>query len=292
MIQREELDYLVIGHVTRDLVGDSFTLGGTVAYSARTAQALGCRVGVVTSASPDLDLSALFDGVVISRSASSSTTTFENIYSPGGRRQVIHSQAEILTPDMVPLGWRSAVVHVGPIARECAVSLCDMFDDSFLGVTPQGWMRRWDEDGHVTCGEWKNAERWLARADAVVLSDEDVCGDQSVIESYVAQTRLLVVTHGVVGCTVYFEGKSRDFEAQDVVQVDPTGAGDVFAATFFVALKQGSDPWTAARFANCVAACSVTRSGLNGVPASEEIARCRSFLLWAGEKDADRLRAC
>jgi len=283
MTKPREFDYLVIGHVTRDLVGDSFTLGGTAAYSARTARALGCQAGIVTSASPDLDLSEVFDGVVVARSASRHTTTFENVYLPGERRQIIHSQAATLVPEMIPVGWRSAIVHVGPIAGECATSLSDIFDNSFLGITPQGWLRRWDESGRVAYGEWRSAEQWLKRADAVVLSDEDVRGDQRLIETYAARTRLLAVTHGVVGCTVYSDGSSREFESQDVVQVDPTGAGDIFAAVFFIALNQGRDPWAAARLANCVAACSVTRSGLKGVPTSEEIAWCESALSCTGE---------
>ncbi|MCJ7736466.1 MAG: PfkB family carbohydrate kinase, partial [Anaerolineae bacterium] len=104
------------------------------------------------------------------------------------------------------------------------------------------------------------------------------------------QTRLLVVTHGVVGYTIYSDGDSQDFEAEDVEQIDPTGAGDVFAAAFFVALNRANDPRAAARFANCVAACSVTRPGLSGIPGPEEIARCQALTSCAGESDANRLR--
>jgi len=282
-MQPVKLDYLVVGHVTRDLVGDSFTLGGTVTYSSHTARALGTRVGVVTSTDAELDLSGVFNGIALARSESADTTTFENVYRDGRRRQIIHSHANILTPDMIPANWRPAIVHVGPIARECDISLSDAFDSAFLGVTPQGWMRRWDADGQVFYGEWEDADKWLAQADAVVLSDEDVCDNKDLIMSYASRTRLLVVTHGVVGYTIYYEGNSEDFEAEDVTQVDPTGAGDIFATLFFVALNRGNDPWLAARFANCVAACSVTRPGLRGVPGPEEIARCQAFLSCAGE---------
>ena len=85
----------------------------------------------------------------------------------------------------------------------------------------------------------------LARADAVVLSQEDVVGDESLIAQYAAQTRVLVVTEGAAGCTVYVEGRSRHFSAPGVDEVDPTGAGDVFAAVFFVHLQRNGDPWQA-----------------------------------------------
>ena len=269
-----QLDYLVVGHVTRDLADGAFTIGGTVSYSARTALALGCRVGVVTSASPELDLSPVLDGVAVARFPASATTTFENIYAAEGRRQVLHGTAETLVPEMMPPDWRPQIVHVGPVARECAPEWVGAFEDVFLGVTPQGWMRDWDDAGHVRPGRWEGAEPWLARADGVVLSEEDVGGDQKLLAQYAAQTRLLVVTDGVRGCTVYQHGRTRHFAAPAVQEVDPTGAGDIFATAFFVSLQRAGDPWAAARFANCVASRSVMRAGLPGTPTQEEVARC------------------
>jgi len=269
-----QLDYLVIGHVTRDLADGAFAIGGTASYSARTARALGCRVGVVTSASADLDLGQALGGILVARSPAAATTTFKNIYTSEGRRQVLLDVAETLVPGMVPGHWQTALVHVGPVARECAPGLVDAFGDVFLGVTPQGWMRRWDEAGHVSCCQWTHAEPWLARADAVVLSEEDVGGDQALLAQYAAQTRLLVVTDGVNGCTVHAHGRARHFPALSVREVDPTGAGDVFAAAFFVSLQRTGDPWVAARFANCIAARSVARVGLASTPTPGEVARC------------------
>jgi sugar/nucleoside kinase (ribokinase family) len=278
-----ELDYLVIGHVTRDRSNGAFAVGGTVSYSARTALALDCRVGIVTSASSDLDLSPALDGILITRHPAPTTTTFENIYTPEGRRQVLHGLAETLTPDMLPSNWEvssnTGVVHVGPVAGECALALADAFGDAFVGVTPQGWMRRWDRSGHVSSCLWKEAKPWLARADAVVLSDEDVCYDQSLVAQYTSQTRLLVVTHGTTGCTVHTQGQTRSFLAPSVDEVDPTGAGDIFATALFVSLQRCGDPWTAARFANCIAAGSVMRAGLDSTPRPDEVTGCERILV-------------
>jgi sugar/nucleoside kinase (ribokinase family) len=278
-----ELDYIVIGHVTRDRANGGFTTGGTAAYSSRTARVLGNRVGIVTSASPDLDLSQVLDGILIARSPAPNTTTFENIYTPNGRHQVLLSRAETLMPEHIPSHWQatpnSGIIHVGPVAWECDLSLADAFGDTFLGVTPQGWMRRWDQFGKLSGCLWEKAEPWLARADAVVLSDEDVDNDELLVAQYASQTRLLVMTHGTTGCTVYTQGQTRSFSAPSVQEVDPTGAGDIFATTFFVSLQRCGDPWTAARFANCVAAGSVTRAGLDATPYPEEVAHCEQFLL-------------
>ena len=274
-----ELDYLVVGHVTRDLMNGAFTVGGTVSYSARTALALDCRVGIVTSASPDLDLSQALDGALVTCFPASTTTTFENIYTSAGRQQMLHGVADTLVAGMMPSHWRAAIVHVGPVARECDQALAGALGDTFVGVTPQGWMRRWDQSGRVSSCLWEKAEPWLARADAVVLSDEDVGGDESLVAQYASQTRLLVVTHGTTGCTVYTQGQTRSLLAPPVHEIDPTGAGDIFAAVFFVALRRCGDPWTAARFANCIAAGSVTRAGLASTPRPDEVARCERILI-------------
>ncbi len=285
------LDYLVIGHVTRDLKGSSFALGGTAAYAACTAQALVCRVGVITSVGADLDLSAALSGVLITRLLARTSTTFENIYTEAGRRQVIHDVASPLGRDIVPYDWQARLVHIGPVARECDPALVSSFGGAFVGVTPQGWMRQWDDAGRVNRRRWEEMEQVLPHADAVVLSEEDVGGDRSVVTEYARQTRCLVLTQGAAGCTVYANGDVRHFPAPSVDEVDSTGAGDVFATSLFYALQREHDAWTAARFANCVAARSVTRSGLCGIPLEEEVAHCRQATLRGRENGVRHLRA-
>ena len=269
------LDYLVIGHVTRDLDGSSSRIGGTAAYAARTARALGCRVGVITSAGAGMDLRQSLSDVLITRLLAPTSTTFENIYTEAGRQQVIHNVARPLGFEALPHDWRARLVHVGPVAQECDPALVSGLGEAFVGVTPQGWMRQWDEDGYVSRSRWEEAELVLPYADAVVLSEEDVRGDRSVVTEYAQKTRCLALTQGAAGCTVYAAGQVRHFPAPTVQEVDPTGAGDVFAASLFYALQRGQDAWAAARFANCVAARSVTRHGIFAAPNPQEVDYCR-----------------
>jgi sugar/nucleoside kinase (ribokinase family) len=81
----------------------------------------------------------------------------------------------------------------------------------------------------------------------------------------------LVVTEAEQGARVYWHGDVRRIRAPQVEQVDPTGSGDIFAAAFFTRLYQTRDPWESARFANQLAALSVTRPGLSGVPSLQEV---------------------
>jgi sugar/nucleoside kinase (ribokinase family) len=148
-----------------------------------------------------------------------------------------------------------------------------------IGVTPQGWLRQWDSEGRVSPIEWRGAEEILARAAAVVISREDVGGDQTIIDRWAAQAQLLVVTRGRDGCTLYRAGQPIELSAPAEIEIDPTGAGDIFAAALFIRLRQTADPIMAARFANCLAAKSITRRGLDSIPTQTEIERCLNSTL-------------
>jgi pfkB family carbohydrate kinase len=267
----EPINYLIIGHLTRDLTPTGPRLGGTAAYAGLTAQALGLRVGIVTSWGAEIPLGNLRHIPIISYPAEHSTT-FENIYTEKGRIQILHSLAPRLDYHMIPEPWRQApIVHLGPVAQEVEPGLVRHFPTSLVGLTPQGWLRAWDEAGHVHASEWPEATFTLEQSGAAVLSIEDVQNDESRIEEMAAAARILVVTEGAAGARVYWNGDVRRFRPPQVEEIDPVGAGDIFAAAFFIRLYLTRDPWESARFANQVAATSVTRNGLEGIPTPEEI---------------------
>jgi 1D-myo-inositol 3-kinase len=271
-------DYLVIGTITKDLVPGGYTVGGTVTYAAVTARRLGRQAAIVTSAGPELVLPPELDGVQVVRVPASATTTFRNVYVNGTRQQYISALAKPIGPDDIPPGWRQIpLVHLGPLAREIDESLVHEFPRSRVIATPQGWFRSWDETGYVTLGAWPGAERLLPHLAALVLSDQDVCGDPTCIERYMTMTRTLVVTQGPGGATVYHQGTAQHFPTRPAREVDPTGAGDVFAAAFLIRLHEtalsplGEDPWEAARFANVVGSFSVEGPGTTAIPDREQV---------------------
>jgi hypothetical protein len=279
LVAVEPVDYLVIGHVAHDLTPEGYRLGGTAAYSALTAQALGLRVGIVTASGPETSLEAL-NGIPIIALESPKSTTFENIYTERGRVQYLRAQASRINFMNVPEVWRRAsIIHLGPLANEMDEILPEGFFPDLLGLTPQGWMRQWDSEGRVSRTEWLNADAALVRAGAVVISREDVDGNDELIEHMAHQTRILAVTESAAGAVLYWNGDRRRFRAPDVKEVDATGAGDVFAAAFFNRLFKTHDPWEATRFATLIASRSVTRLGLDGIPTPREIEECLMEIL-------------
>ncbi len=274
LVPLEPVDYLVIGPVTEDITPAGNVLGGTVTYSALTARAFGLRVGIITSVSEKTSLAPL-EGIPLFRVPSEVTTRFENIHTDTGRVQFLHARAAPVTLTSVPDVWRrTSIVHLGPIAQEVDPSAADHFSTALLGLTPQGWMRAWDEDGRVHPCKWESANELLPKAGAVVLSDEDVGYDEELVEQMSHQTRILVVTEGVDGCVLYWNGDRRRFRAPEVEEVDAVGSGDIFATAFFIRLMTTRDPWEAARLATLVATRSVTRKGLAGIPTAREIEQC------------------
>ncbi|MGC9395029.1 MAG: PfkB family carbohydrate kinase [Anaerolineae bacterium] len=271
------IDYLVIGHVTHDILPNGArVLGGTVSYASLTAAALGRAVGIVTSASVDADLAPLDTIATLVRRPAPATTTFENVYVNGHREQYVYTFAAPLTQEAVPKPWlKTPIVHLGPIMRECDPELADYYaGKTFLGLTPQGWMRNSDARGHVFPIAWAEAEHLLPLASAVVLSIEDIGGNWDLATQFAQRTRVLVVTCGWDGGTLFIEGRPTTFPAAPVTQVDPTGAGDIFATAFFIAMASGAQPPAATRFAACLAARSVTRVGLASAPRPDEVAAC------------------
>jgi hypothetical protein len=270
------IDYLLIGHVTVDRLDDKrVALGGTATYAALTARNMGARTAVHTSAAYEPGLIDTLSGVQVARIPAEYTTCFVNDYSASKRRQNLESVAEKLTYDQILPEWRNPpVVHLGPLCDEVDPGIVDRFPRSLIGVTPQGWMRGWDEAGVVHPVEWADAPRVLRKASVVIISENDVA-DRSVILEWANRARMLVVTLGERGCEVYRQGGGEPFHSpgfKSGAEVDPTGAGDVFAAAFFWHLhKQNGDWKTAADWANCVASFAVEKRGVTGVPKLADI---------------------
>ncbi|MFQ6001311.1 MAG: PfkB family carbohydrate kinase [Anaerolineae bacterium] len=264
-------DFLVVGHIAKDLGEEGYTLGGTAIYSALTARNLGRKVAVVTSAGPDIELE-LLEGVDLLCLPSPTTTTFRNVYRGGRRSQFLYHRASPIGADAVPLKWRDLpIVHLGPVAQELGEEMVWLFPHSLLCLTPQGWLRRWDEEGRVHPQRWEGAEKVLPSVDLLIVSDEDMRGEAASLRQHLHLPRLSVVTQGAQGATLYHKGKRYRFPVPRARSVDPTGAGDIFAAAFLVRLAETGDLHIAARFANTAASLSIERIALSGIPTRTEI---------------------
>lgn len=270
------IDYLLIGHVAADNIEGRRVLGGTVSYAAHTAQAFGLKVGVVTSATPDDPLlSELLRYAQVKCLPAARTTTYDNVYTPDGRVQFVRAVANRIGLENIPPIWRAApLVHIAPLADELAFSLPHSLrrlgsEEQRILLTPQGWLRQWGADGRVRFRDWCDKTA-LQSVDYVVISDEDIAVAPHLEATFATLTRTLIVTRNQAGGCYYLNGAKHQYTALPVTSVDPTGAGDVFAASLLAASCYNIA--TALQIAATLAAYSVTRRGLASAPTPQEVA--------------------
>lgn len=276
-------DYLVIGHITADLQPDGeVVLGGTALYSALTAARLGARVAVLTRGVfgrevagmkiPSLEPYA--EEITIISQDADVPTTFINEYRADLRVQTMPHWAGEIDLRGLPPHWRNTpIVHLGPIADEVNPNEAVGLSASFLGITPQGWMRDWPRQtgGKVHLIPLKLPGALLGRVDCAVVSVEEIANAREVVER-VGERRLSVITMGKDGARIIAGGHLIDLDSFKVVTKDLTGAGDVFAAAFFLkAADRTSSAKGAGRFANAVAALSLREVGVSSVPTMQEV---------------------
>lgn len=268
--------YVVIGHVTHDLLPDgAVQLGGTALYAAVTATRLGWSVGVATAGAVGAAVRALLPGVAVQCAAAPRTTTFVNVYHDGERTQFLRAVAPPIPVGALPPAWRSArVIHLGPVAREIAPADLGQLAPGRLCATPQGWLRRWDATGRVSLTAAPAAAFATAAIDALVLSEgEEEANAGALIEGVLARGGLVAITHGARGSTLV-QGRERCLiPTYPVAEVDPTGAGDVYAAALFMRLAAGDPPPAAAAYASAAGALSVTGPGITAIPDDTAIRR-------------------
>ncbi len=276
-------DYLVIGQIVCDIQADgSGVLGGTALYSALTAARLGARVGILTRGRygeriDGVDVPSLepySEQLTIITQDAETPTFFVNEYVGSRRTQTIRKWAGPIDLRGLPPHWANAkVIHLGPVAREIDTHQALALNPDFLGITPQGWMREWpmERGGRVRHVPLRLPPELLGRTDTIVVSDEEISQARSAVE-WVGARRIGVVTLGPNGCNLLYAGHRAVLPGYPVKTVDLTGAGDVFAAAFFVkAADKRVSPVTAGQFANLVAALSLRGVGPDCVPPMAEI---------------------
>ena len=270
MTPSKTIEYLCIGHLTEDLTPDGICLGGTVAYSSLTANAFRQNSGVFTSFTSK-DLPEPLTGIESWIQKTNQLVRFRNQYDGKQRIQFVTQTTPPLSIVDPPKALFSAkIVHFGPILNDFDPGFVHQFDHCYKGITPQGWLRE-NRNGQVFSKSWETLQTILPAANAVIISKEDIGYNQQTIDAMAKLCRILVVTEAFHGATVYAGNESRHFQAPSKIEIDPTGAGDIFAAAFFILNANGYSPWQAGETATQIASISVTRKGLGSIPTREEI---------------------
>ena len=281
---------LTIGHVTRDRIQGREIPGGSVTYGSLAARRLGWDAAVATAAGPELDPVVDLPGVEVFVSPSRLTTRFVNEYAEDGtRQQFLSARAAQVDLAVVPLPWRAPdVLLLGPLVGELPPSSALAFQADTVGAIAQGWLREFLSDGAVRPGPWSDPVRDLAGVHVLFLSQHDTLDAIGTAREMLERVPIVVVTRGWKGALVLTREATLDVPTLPRPEIDPTGAGDVFAAAFLLRYHESGDLAEAAAFGACAASCVVEGLGASRLGDREEIARRlqqRERLIDEGEWD-------
>jgi hypothetical protein len=297
-------DYVTVGHVTRDAIehpdrGTLYRVGGSAFYSALQAARLGLRTLILTQGVPsELEelLAPYRDELELQVIPAEQTTTLSTRGTGSARTQSLLAWAG---PILEPIVVDTKILHISPVARETPSSWEGRAD--FVGVTPQGLVRRWhEEDGpplvqldtssllgdistvppasealrcDISAVALK-ASLLPERFDAAVIAEHECPHCHALFKAARRHEAAIAVTADSRPTTVHLPGGDSvvqtPFPPATVVR-DEIGAGDVFAAAFFVALAEGRPPLEAAVFANGAASARISGEGPSAIAHREEL---------------------
>lgn len=250
---------LAVGNVTWDRLPEGMVLGGSVSYATLAARKLGWEVAAATAAGPDFDPARDMPGVTVFKADSPATTRFANEYDTGGtRRQVVLSRAGMVDLGLVPAAWRSPeVLMLGGVLPEIPPRAALAFNADVVGAGAQGWLRAIDEDGQVHPREWERPGDDLAGVHVLFFSEHDMADAATRARELLEYVPIVAVTRGWRGVLILTRDGQQEVPTLPRREVDPTGAGDVFAAGFLIRYAETGDVAEAAAFGACAASCAV-----------------------------------
>jgi 1D-myo-inositol 3-kinase len=266
---------LAVGHVSRDRRPGGDVLGGSVTYGALAARRLGWEAAMLTSAGPDFEPERELAGVPVFLRRSSTTTRFANEYGEDGtRHQVVTARADDVDLAALPTSWRDPdVLLLGPIVGELTGVRATALEAGCVGAIAQGYVRAIDADGHVSARGWARPERDLLGVHVLFLSEHDLPDALARARDLLAHVPMIALTRGWRGLTLLTRDGAHEVPSLPRPEVDPTGAGDVFAVAFLVRYQETGDPLEAAAFGACAASCAVEGVGATTLGDRDEVSR-------------------
>jgi sugar/nucleoside kinase (ribokinase family) len=258
------LRFVAVGHVTNDWLAQGRFPGGSALYASLVAAKLGATVRVLTSFGSDFSGSDLLSraGIELQASPSERTTTFEAVDRGDKRSWRVLSRA---SPILGPVD-RADIVFACPVLAEVDPSCLKAPPGTVAAAGLQGWLRSLGADGMVEPGEPPDLG-FLRGCKALFCSEEDLAHNAPrVLPILLGLAEIVVVTEGARGALLYLGKRPYRVCALPTQNaVDPTGAGDTFAASFLLALASGVSPLDAAVLGACCASIVIERPGPEGV---------------------------
>ena len=240
------MNILVAGFTTIDSIQlptrQVTSVGGPPAYAGMICARFGHSVTPLTKVGSDFpDEQAVWlarNGIVLratDRSLTKPTTRFRISNSAGDRALFLAARCEDLTASQLPPDTRYSAALVSPLAGEVSPGLLGELSDrsDFVFLDPQGFIRRFGEDGRVSTAPLKDRSV-ISKADAVKMDRteaEMLTGKSEPREALQKVASMgvhrAIVTQGGEACHVLDGSRIYKVEVPRGPVLDATGAGDV-----------------------------------------------------------------
>jgi sugar/nucleoside kinase (ribokinase family) len=277
------LRILVVGHVTHDRLGDGaqarIVAGGSAYYASRVYRSLGAKVTLATAVGHDFACEEVFAGLDVVAERDGRTTEFRNLYAEDGTRlQTIGGQAASVAPGEEEREPFWDLVHLAPVLGEIDLAAWEHATRArMLGIGVQGWIKVASQTGpdgrcRVVPRPWAIEPEALRGIDMACLSDEDLVEQGDLLDRLRASVPIVALTHGPLGAELFDDSRVTQVGVHPTTTVDPTGAGDVFAAALMHEVARGSDPIVAARLAAATASIVIEAEGARALSRLDEAA--------------------
>ena len=258
---------LVVGNPSLDQIDNVYCgAGGPVSYIANILCSYGHNVTMYSSFAEDFPIESLNPKINLIKNISNNTTKFILSYKNNLREFKIPSEATKL--DLAKL-YKSIdkydVVFLAPIFQEIDINQVDQLVNSnkkyFVGV-PQGWIRIRDNKKILINFRLL---KFLPKLEIIFFSEEEIKSSNLKINDIKNLAKILVITRGHIGSTIYYQEQSFNFSSYRVNSIDTTGAGDIYAAVFTMTFFSTKELIYSANLASKIASESTKYWGMKGI---------------------------
>jgi ribokinase len=267
------------------LIGTDFatTPGGKGANQAVAAARLGYPVKMAGAVGEDVFGQALLDNLT---NADVGTAAVERVTGPSGIAHILVADNGQNTIVVVPGANGkvdcAAIDKQAELIRSAGMVLCQLelpprttsYLLSFCAEADVPVMLDPAPAAPLPDAVWSQAA-WFTpnETEAAFYLGHSTTAERGAAELLERGLRGVVLKRGGEGAYVAIAGGEAAWvKPFHVEAIDTVGAGDCFNGAFAVALLEGQDPWTAARFASAAAAISVTRRGAQAsMPSRAEV---------------------
>ncbi len=198
---------------------------------------------------------------------------FDNQQTPAGRVQLAHSTSDLIPAGALPPAWRTPnAALLGPVAGELSDDWADVFPRAtFVALAAQGLVRALAPGRPVERLRLRQSAL-VTRADAILISGEDIAPGTPPIRELLRTGQELLVTQGAAGA-LHLRRDETGLRGRHLPPlprreaIDTTGAGDIFLGAWIAARMLIDDhDWRAMAVAAAMASLSVERQTLEETP--------------------------